>query len=78
MPVTLVGSVQFDNDRASEKKEMVCQRCYRLVLCDDTSWTAAARRRCLYCKRGELTPFLDVRVGSRRLRHYSFAEHRGR
>jgi uncharacterized Zn-finger protein len=70
--------MKWDNDKASEKKEMVCSHCMRVFLADDLTWSAAEHRPCPYCKRTDaLTPILDVRIGAKRMASYSIAFHPG-
>jgi hypothetical protein len=68
--------MKWDNDKASEPKEMVCGHCMQAFFADDLTWSAAEHRVCPFCKRGDaITPILDVRVGATRLASYSFGFH---
>ena len=68
--------MRFDNDKASEPKEMVCGHCFQTFLVDSRTWSAAEHRACPYCKRTDAsTPILDVRIGTKRMASYSFAFH---
>ena len=68
--------MRWDNDKKSEKKEMVCGYCFRTFLADDLTWSAAEHRSYPYCKRTDaITPILDVRIGAKRMVNYSIAYH---
>lgn len=54
-----------------EPREMVCSECYRAFTVQAMSWREAEAKRCPYCHGTDTTPMLEVRIGSKRLRHYS-------
>jgi len=68
--------MQWDNDKKSAPKELVCGHCMRLFQVDDLTWSAAEHRVCPYCKRTDaITPILDVHIGAKRMVNYSIAYH---